>query len=330
MSFAWGAWCSVTIFFLFCSFYGVLFYRLLLKHRVCRMLIGTSYFEYFSLNFSVDHLRRKFTLFLAGYFFLLLALMRPQWTQREEVVTQSTRDLFIALDISKSMLSEDMGRTRLTIAKKKIKNLLHHLSCERVGLILFSGSTFVQCPLTRDLSAFYMFLDHIDVETISSGSTALDQALLTSVKAFENTGPRKNRLLLVVTDGEDFSNQLTDATRKAREAGIRVCTLGIGSEQGGPIPLYDTKGKRTGHQRDRDGSIVISKLNDSLLRTISNQTGGTYIKATKNASDIKRLVQYIQSFETEAIDNVKMSRLQEQYPFILIISFLCLALEWIL
>ncbi len=272
----------------------------------------------------------KVFLFIVGLLFLLLALLRPQWNKREETIAQEGRDVLIALDISRSMLATDCAPNRLELAKQKIKQLLTMLHCERVGLILFSGCAFVQCPLTSDYAAFHMFLDHVDVETISSGTTALDAALRQAVDTFRALPDRKSKLFVVFTDGEDFSSNLRSMKQEVRRENMRVFTVGVGTHEGAPIPLYDEHGKQVGHQKDNKGNIVISHLNDGILHTLAQDAGGVYLPVTQDRSDLKKLVTHITSFEKDYLEDKKIAFLEDRYNYFLLVSFLCFALEWII
>lgn len=272
----------------------------------------------------------KAILWIIGFIFLCLALLRPQWDKKQEIVAQEGRDLFIALDISRSMLAQDLKPSRLEFAKRKIKNLVGALSCERVGLILFSGTSFISCPLTRDYGAFFLFLDQLDGASMSTGTTALDAPIAQATNAFESGSPRKHKLLVIVTDGEDFSPTLAATKEKARSLGLTVFALGIGTEQGGPIPLYDAQGKAIGHQKDKQSNVVISKLNEPLLQALTTDLGGHFLRASADNQDIKEFVARLNSFEKEKLEDRQIEHYQEQYPWFLMVSFSAFILEWIL
>jgi Ca-activated chloride channel family protein len=228
------------------------------------------------------------------------------------------------------MLAQDVLPDRLQYAKTKIKQLIKRLKSERVGLMLFSGSTFLQCPLTEDKSAFLMFLDAIDVETISSGTTAFDQAIKEAITVFEKMPERKSKLLVLFTDGEDFSSNLTSIKKRAATIGLHIITVGVGTTQGAPIPLYDERGKQIGHQLDAKNNVVISRMNEGILHRLSEDTGGLFIPISSDDSDIRKMKQFIASFEKERLADRQVKRYQEQYAWPLLISFLCLLIEWLL
>jgi len=261
---------------------------------------------------------------------LFLALLRPSKDKKEITIAQEGRDLFIALDVSRSMLATDYEPNRLMVAKSKIRHLISLFGCERIGLILFSGSALVQCPLTTDYRAFFMFLDQVDAETISSGTTALDQAIRRALDSFASTPEKKTKLLVLFTDGEDFSSNLAGVKQKALEAGMHIFTFGIGSFEGAPIPLYDEKGTQVGHQLDKHGKVVISRLNEGILNVLATDSGGTYLHCTDDDSDLRKLVHAVELFEKEKFDDKKMESLEEQYPYFLFASFICFVLEWLI
>lgn len=281
-------------------------------------------------NFNPTKLHVKLALFSAGMISLFLALLRPQWHQKEKIIQQEGRDILIALDISKSMLAQDCEPNRLEYAKKKIRLLLKKLDSERVGLLLFSGGAFVQCPLTNDYSAFHMFLDHVDVETISSGTTALDAAVQEGIYLFAHTPPAKNKLLLICTDGEDFSSHLAAVKKKAEAEGVRIFALGFGTQEGAPIPLYDDEGTQRGYQKDRTGKVVISQRNDTLLSALAVDLGGIYVAACSDGSDLTQIVNKVKRIEKARFEDKKMSQREDQYHWFLGAGLLFLLIEWVL
>lgn len=274
--------------------------------------------------------RTRALLIVVGFFALFVAVLRPQWGQKEQIIQQEGRDLFIALDVSRSMLATDCKPSRLALAKKKIKELLPLLQCERVGLILFSGSAFIQCPLTVDYQAFNMFLDSVDAETISSGTTDLAQPVYKAVEAYRSTPNKATKLLVIFTDGEDFSANLSHCKEYIAQENLKVFTLGVGTKEGAPIPLFDMAGKQIGHQKDQFDKVVISRLNEETLQHLSQGAGSMYIQLTADEADIKTLVARVQSFQKEMMEERNIELLEDKYHYFLLMSFICFALEWIL
>lgn len=261
---------------------------------------------------------------------LSTVLMRPQWNDVASSVAREGRDVFIALDISRSMLAQDLKPDRLIFAKEKIKKLIKRLKTDRVGLILFSGSTFVQCPLTDDIDAFYMFLDAVDAETISSGTTALDGAIKEAIGIFSTMPERKSKLLVIFTDGEDFSSNLAAVKKEAASIGLHIITVGVGTSQGAPIPLYDKSERPMGHQLDSKNNVVISRMNEGILYRIAQDTGGIFVPIADDATDISTIASFITSFEKERLNDKQVKQFQEQYHWLLLLAFILLAIEWML
>ena len=302
------------------------FFKIRLQRRA---IIADRYIKIMIRNYSVMKKIIKCLLIIVGLIFLIASFLRPQWGKQEQMVMQEGRDLIIAIDISRSMLAQDVKPNRLHFAKEKIKKLLYNLSCERVGLIIFSSSTIIQCPLTTDYSAFFMFLDQLDVDTISEGTTALDQAIKASLKVFESIPTRKTKLLIAFTDGEDFSADLQGVNDKVLHDGLSIFTVGIGTVNGAPVPILDEKNKQIGWEKDDQGKVIMSKLNENLLLDIATKSGGKYVRAVESDDDIKLLINYINKFEKDALEDKTFEAWQEQYPYFIAISLICFGLEWI-
>ena len=326
---SWGAFDNNSVLPFVIFSICLLIYRYYKKQSVIAILAGT---HYSSLIKNVSRTKPIMQLFFmsVGLIFLFLSLLRPQWNKAQETVMHEGRDLYIALDISRSMLAADCEPNRLAWAKHKIKRLVSKLSCERVGLILFSGSAFVQCPLTADYSAFFSYLDAVDAEFISSGTTAIDQAIKQTLNSFASIPSRKNKLLVLFTDGEDFSHDLSGIKKEAAQAQLSIFTVGIGTHEGAPVPVIDQFGVQIGHQKDKSGNVVISRLNERMLHTLSRDAGGSYVCATKSDEDIISLIGAVQVFEKEQLGQTTVSKLEDQYHYFLLVSFVCFALDWLL
>lgn len=281
-------------------------------------------------GFSLARQKIKTVLFTAATVLLCLGLMQPQWGLREQTAVQEGRDILVLLDVSRSMLAEDFKPNRLEFAKLKIKALLEKMPAERFGLILFAGSAFISCPMTTDYRAFDMFLDLVDVEMISSGTTAIDRALLKGLEVFERIEGRTSKIMLLITDGEDFSTELNLVQQKATEEGVTLLSLGMATPEGAPIPKFDKYGKQIGHETDDEGTIHLSKLNEPLLQSISKQLNGTYVRASYNDSDLDQFVHIVQGFEKERSVDRTISVHEDRYPWFLGGALLLFIIEWLL
>lgn len=299
-------------------------------HRTVKLLIGNQ-MRHLLAGYSSVRSTIRFVLLLCGLLSLFYALLRPQWGEKKDVVAKKSRTVLIALDISKSMLATDCQPNRLLCAKQKIKQLVSSLPGDRCGLILFSGKALVYCPFTDDHEAFESFLDLIDVEVLSSGTTAIDQALTTALDLFVRVSNQSSKLLVLYTDGEDFSQDLSAIATQAHQNSLHIVTVGVGTPFGSPIPILDTKtGKQIGHIKDAHDAVVITRLNEPMLKKLASDLSGIYVPLSSDTSDNKAIVSYIQKFEREQTAEKTVTNLQDQYPLFTLISFVCLLVAWII
>ena len=284
-------------------------------------------------NFSspVRFISLKAILFLVGIVSLWIAFLAPQWGEQEQIVPQTGRDIVIALDISKSMLAEDLKPNRFDFAKQKIKRLINDLAGDSVGLVIFAADSLVVCPLTCDRAILDTFVDDVAVQTISGGSTNLARAINTAVKMMEKVEYSRTKLVAIFTDGEDFSDDLQMAGKNAQAAGIRIFTFGVATLNGAPIPKLDLQGKMDGFIKSRDGSVVISRLNEKLLQEISLQCGGEYaVVDQKDHSDITQAMRWVNQFErSQSIGRVLHTKI-ERYYYFAGLALLLLLIEWLI
>ncbi len=326
----WANYENINYFYLLIPVLFVLIYRAIKNRWQRQSIVAYHHIESMIKNYSILKKIIKTFLVFCGTFFVFIALLQPQWGKQEQMVAQEGRDLIVAIDISRSMLAQDVKPNRLNFAKQKIKKLLYNLSCERVGLVVFSGSTIIQCPLTTDYAAFFLFLDQLDVDTISQGTTAIDQAIKTSLQVFESIPTRKTKLLIAFTDGEDFSTDLQGIKSRVIQDGLSIFTVGVGTAHGAPVPILDEHAKQIGWEKDENGRVIMSQLNENLLAEIALQSGGKYIHALPGDDDIQLLINSINKFEKDKLEDKTFQALQEQYPYFIVISFICFALEWLL
>ncbi|MCL4361030.1 VWA domain-containing protein [Candidatus Dependentiae bacterium] len=281
-------------------------------------------------NFSLPIKFLKTILLMLSILFLMVAIIRPKWGLKESNVQQMGRDIIFGLDISRSMLVQDVNPNRLELAKKKIKDLINSLPTDRVALMLFSQQAVVSCPLTNDFILFEKFLDKLDSGILSSGSTDISNAISKAIDIFANNKQKKNKIFIMFTDGEDFSRNLSDVKKRASEENIKIITVGVGTPEGGPIPILDQTGKQISHQRNEKGGIVISQLNEIVLNSIAKETGSIYLRATKDDSDIQKVYSFIEKFEKEKFEDKQFSLLEERYYYFALLSLILLLVEWII
>lgn len=311
--------------------FAVLCYKYYKINRVLRRLVSPVWYNLLIKHGSKIKRFFKIVLFYLGIIGLLLAVLRPSWDKKEESVKQEGRDVLIAIDISRSMLATDQKPNRLQLVKEKVRKLLSNLSCERVGLVLFSGASFLQCPLTKDYHAFFMFLDQISIESISSGSTALDQPIENALHVFKDVSQSATKLLVLFTDGEDFAGNVKVLQPKIIEENLCIVTCGVGTMHGAPVPVLDQEGRQIGYEKDAQGNIIMTCLNELLLQQIAQDSHGIYVHIKQDSDDdVVSIIHKVESFEKYQMEDRQVSTLQEQYPYFVAASLVCFLLEWIL
>ncbi len=267
------------------------------------------------------------SLLLLGFFaFSILALARPQWGARLETVRRRGVDIMAALDTSYSMNTEDVVPSRLAKAKSEIRILLESLRGDRFGLTCFAGTAIVECPLTLDYGAASLFLDATTTEIIPDPGTSLAAAIRTATSGFI-TQERKYKVLVLFTDGEDLQGQVESAVEQAKEAGVIIYTVGIGSAQGMPIPVRDEKGDIIEYRKDQSGQVVVSRLDEQSLAKIATLTGGRYFRASASGSEIDDLYKDISSLEKKELESRLFQNYEDQFQYPLAIAVLLLVIN---
>ncbi len=227
-------------------------------------------------RFPKDIMRRL--LFVSLFALSCIALARPQWGFRWVEVKRQGLDIMIALDISKSMLAEDVKPNRLERAKLAVKDLIKKLSGDRIGLVAFSSTAFLACPLTSDYGGFLLALEDVGPHTISQGGTALAKAIEESVKGYVNV-PSQYKNVILITDGENLQGDPLQAAQQARQKNIRIFCIGIGTQEGELIRVANEKGEKE-FLKDKSGNFVKTRLDESTLKQIALETDGAYVRAS--------------------------------------------------
>lgn len=268
----------------------------------------------------------KIGLIILSLFFFILALARPQIGTKLEEVKRKGVDIFVAIDVSLSMKAEDIKPNRLEKAKHAVASFIDKLKGDRIGLIVFAGDAYVQCPLTLDYSAAKMFLNVIDTDLVPKPGTAIGKAITLAMKSFVEK-ERKHKVLLLITDGEDTIEDPLKMAEMAEKEGVVIYTVGIGSPKGVPIPLYDGKGKRIGFKKDRHGEIVLTKLDEITLEKIALQTGGKYYHATPGEMELGKIYDDISKMEKKELASRIFSQYEDRFQYFLAIGIVLLILE---
>ena len=261
-------------------------------------------------------------LLVSGLIAIVFALAGPRWGFQWEDVERRGVDLVVALDLSRSMLAADAKPDRLTAAKREIRDLMELLGGDRVALVAFAGTSFIQCPLTLDYHAFELFLDEMDPDWVPIGGTDLAGAVRTSIEAFPEN-ERSGRAVLLITDGEDHSGKLQLAAEDARKAGVHVFVVGMGDPQGAPIP--DGHG---GFVKE-GGKVVLSKLDEPALKELTLTTEGTYVRSVAGDLDLRRI--YLEdikgTLQARELSSSRQRRWEERFQWALLPALLLLVLE---
>ncbi len=304
-------------------------YRLFFTLRTVHLLAGGRMQQLVSGHrWYKPYLRFIFSVIAA--ISLSLALLQPRWGLEQEMVQQEGRDLLVAIDISRSMLAKDYEVSRLELAKDTVKKLVSHLSCDRVGLLLFASSAWVQCPLTEDYGALKSFIDMIDYESISFGSTDLAAPIVTALDVYERMPSKKNKILILLTDGEDLVGNKNDIQHRAHEAGLSLFVIGLGTQEGAPIPCYDAHGAQRGHITNHDGSVVISRLCEDVLSEMVAAIGGNYISYFPDDRHIMHLVSAVEQYEKELYRESSVNKKRAQYQWFVGTALVASGLEFLL
>jgi len=265
----------------------------------------------------------KATVMIFGVLFLIFTLSQLQCGTHMEMMRREGIDLVIAIDVSNSMLAEDFKPNRIGKARQEVRGILDRLKGDRIGLVAFAGEAFIQCPLTLDYSAAKIFLDVIDVGLIPEQGTAIGDAIDKAAEAFESK-ERKHKVLILLTDGEDQTNSALEAADRAREEGIKIFPIGIGSPVGEPIPITNKMGENVGYKKDRNGEVIVTKLDEITLQKIALATGGKYYRATAGEMELDKVYEEISKMEKKELEGKLMMQYEDrfQYPLFLAILFI--------
>jgi Ca-activated chloride channel homolog len=280
-------------------------------------------------DFSRGKAILKALLLMGFLFFGILAAARPQWGMRLQTVRRHGVDIIAALDTSYSMNAEDIAPNRLEKAKGEIRRLIEKSQEDRIGLVSFAGTAMIQCPLTLDHGAANLFLDSASAGMIPDPGTSLASAIATATSAFIEK-ERKYKVLVLFTDGEDLRGQVDEAVSKAKESGVIIYTIGIGTPQGTPIPIRDSRGDVIEYRKDPDGKVVVSSLDERSLAKIAIETGGRYFRASTSESEIATLYDDIAGLEKKELESRLLQNFEDQFQYPLAVAIIFLTVQsWI-
>ena len=244
----------------------------------------------------------KFTVLILAFGFLVIGLVNPKIGTKSETVKREGIDIVFAVDVSKSMLCEDVAPSRLEKSKQIVSQIINQLVGDRIGIVAYAGSAFPVLPITTDYGVAKMFLQSMNPSMVSSQGTSLDEAIKLSSTYFDDD-KKTSKLLILISDGEDHSEGASDAAEEANKLGMKIMTIGVGTPKGGPIPLKEN-GRVLSFKRDQNNAVVITKLNEESLKVISKNTKGGYV----NGNNTKEVLEYVKN----ALDNIEKTEFEAQ------------------
>lgn len=256
----------------------------------------------------------KFVVLLLGISFLILALANPRIGTKIETVKREGIDIVFAIDVSKSMLAEDVAPNRLEKSKQVVSQIINTLGADRVGIVAYAGSAFPVLPITTDYSAAKMFLQQMNTDMLSSQGTAISEAILLSSTYFDDINT--NKLLVLLSDGEDHEQNIAEALLKAKENNLKVLTIGVGTEKGERIPIK-INGVTHGFLRDMNNDVVITKLDSQILREIARESGGSYVLGNNSNQVVEHFKAVVDTIEKTQFESQEVAEYDSKFQWFL-------------
>ena len=270
----------------------------------------------------------KFVILCLAVSFLVIGLINPKIGTKLETIKREGVDIVFAIDVSKSMLAEDVAPNRLAKSKQLVTQIINNLTSDRVGIIAYAGKAFPQLPITTDYASAKMFLQSMNTDMLSSQGTAINDAIQLSRNYFDDE-EQTNRVLIIISDGEDHNDLSVEVAGAAFKEGIKIYTIGVGSEKGAPIPL-----KRNGviisYKKDQNNETVITKLNEKTLRLIANEAKGTYIVGNQTAAVVEQIRTVLSAMDKKEFEAKEFAEYKDQFQWFLGIGLFLLVLDILL
>jgi len=270
----------------------------------------------------------KFILLMIGYIFLVIGVANPQIGSKLEQVERKGIDMIIALDVSSSMLAQDIRPDRLSRAKQAISKLIDKLHGDRIGIVVFAGKAYTQLPITSDYAAAKMFLETINTNVVPVQGTAIGEAIKLAADSFKADDHTK--AIVIITDGENHEGDALEAAQKAAESGITIYTIGMGLPDGAPIPEYNQYDQLSGYKKDRQGNTVISKLNDKMLQQIASAGNGVFVMANNQRDGLSKVLNEINKLDKTEFETRMFTDYEDRFQYFLAFALFFLLLEYVL
>lgn len=266
----------------------------------------------------------KFSILMVALILLIVAAARPQYGQREQTVKRQGIEAIIALDISNSMLAEDVAPCRLDRAKQMLSKMIDQMVDDKVGLVVFAGEAYTQLPITCDYVSAKMFLNSITPDLIKTQGTAIGAALNTAIQSFGSEETDASRAIILITDGENHEDDAAAVAARAKEMGIKVMVVGIGKPEGSPIPIPGTNNFR----KDRQGNVVVSRLNEDMCRDIAKAGNGIYVRCDNTNTAMRTLQKEIDTLATTEIETKVYTDYNEQFQSFALVALFLLIIDF--
>lgn len=276
-------------------------------------------------GFSEKNRNIKSGLLFLSLVFIILAIANPQIGSKYEEVKREGVELMFCLDVSNSMLAEDIQPNRLERSKQAISKLVDELGSDKIGLIVFAGQAYTQLPLTTDYAAAKLFLSSVNTDIVPVQGTAIGAAIDLATNSF-GKNESNNRAIVVISDGENHEDDALEQAKIATEKGIKVHTIGMGSPQGAPIPIIE-KGKISGYRTDEEGNTVLSKMNETMLAEVASAGSGSYTRATNSDVGLGELLSRISKMEKKEFGKKMFTDFEDRFQYFLAIAVILLLLE---
>ncbi len=297
------------------------------RKKVAKRFGDNELVERLSPQRSHVKLTLKFSVLMLALALLILCIANPQMGSKVSKAERKGIDLMICLDVSKSMDAEDIQPSRLQRSKQSIVRLLDKFKSDRIGIVIFAGDAYTQLPLTNDYAAARLFINTITTKDLQTQGTAIGSAISLAEEGFDpNQKGKKNKAIIVISDGENHEDDAIGAARQALSNGIIVNTIGMGLPEGGPIPIYEN-GRLTAYKKDQNGQPVITKLNEKMLQDIAEAGGGTYVGANNTSAGVEAIFEKVSKLEKISYEAKDFSEYQTQYQYFLLAALILLIAE---
>ena len=303
----------------------VLLYKFWWQKRIQKLFADQKLLEKLAPDYSVYKTTIKWVFFVLAITFLVVALVNPKIGTKLETVKREGVDIVFALDVSKSMLSEDIAPNRLEKAKQIILKTIDELGSDRIGIIIYAGNSYPLLPITTDHAAAKLFLKNANPDMVSSQGTAINEAL-SSAKNYYNNEEQTNKYLVILSDGEDHEENTIEMAKEMADEGIKVITVGIGTEKGGVIPDM-VNGYKKGLKKDRKGEVVITQRQVQVLKEVAASANGFYVDGNRTATSVNKIVDVLSKAKKTEFESKQFSDYKSQFQWFIGIGILWLILD---